>query len=244
MGIFRQVILPPSSPRVGAGVLVVLLLALGFYIETRARSLYRRWSPSKRRPSQLGHAATLSAVLLATALGLIVLAYRLPGVGHAFWNEPAMQRTPTHGDPPVAPVTIGLILLFLAFRAAWRPLYPFCRRTTSSFHPGSALKWYVAYCGGADWLQTDVAQYLGRDFRGVAANDARHAGRDRHHTPAAACARLYCAYSRYGQVVLTTVSAGLARIDPMLERAALNLDATRHFLLVGALFAFITSFYR
>jgi ABC-type spermidine/putrescine transport system permease subunit I len=86
---FRQVILPLSMPGVAAGVLLVFVLALGFYITPAMVGGPRDITLSMLIAQQVdqlnwAYAATLSAVLLATALALIALAHRLPGVGNAF----------------------------------------------------------------------------------------------------------------------------------------------------------------
>jgi ABC-type spermidine/putrescine transport system permease subunit I len=86
---FRQVTLPLSMPGVAAGVLLVFVLALGFYITPAMVGGPREITLSMLIAQQVdqlnwAYASTLSAVLLATALGLIALFYRLPGVGKAF----------------------------------------------------------------------------------------------------------------------------------------------------------------
>ncbi len=86
---FRQVTLPLSMPGVAAGMLLVFVLALGFYITPAMVGAPREITLSMLIALQVdqlnwGYAATLSAVLLATALGLIAIAQRLPGVGNAF----------------------------------------------------------------------------------------------------------------------------------------------------------------
>jgi ABC-type spermidine/putrescine transport system permease subunit I len=86
---FRQVILPLSMPGVAAGVLLVFVLALGFYITPAMVGGPREITLSmliSQQVDQLNwpYASTLSAVLLATALGIIALFYRLPGIGNAF----------------------------------------------------------------------------------------------------------------------------------------------------------------
>jgi len=85
---FRQVTLPLSMPGVAAGVLLVFVLALGFYITPAMVGGTREITLSMLIAQQVeqlnwAHAATLSVVLLATALGIIAVFYRLPGVGHA-----------------------------------------------------------------------------------------------------------------------------------------------------------------
>ena len=86
---FRQVILSLSMPGVAAGVLLVFVLALGFYITPAMVGGPREITLSMLIAQQVdqlnwAYAATLSAVLLATALALIAAARRLPGVGNAF----------------------------------------------------------------------------------------------------------------------------------------------------------------
>lgn len=86
---FRQVTLPLSMPGVAAGVLLVFVLALGFYITPAMVGGPREITLSMLIAQQVeqlnwAYAATLSAVLLATALALIAVFYRLPGVGNAF----------------------------------------------------------------------------------------------------------------------------------------------------------------
>lgn len=86
--VFRQVTLPLSMPGVAAGVLLVFVLALGFYITPAMIGGTREITLSMLIAQQVeqlnwAYAATLSVVLLATALVLIGIFYRLPGVGHA-----------------------------------------------------------------------------------------------------------------------------------------------------------------
>jgi ABC-type spermidine/putrescine transport system permease subunit I len=86
---FRQVTLPLSMPGVAAGILLVFVLALGFYITPAMVGGPREITLSMLIAQQVdqlnwGYAATLSAVLLATALSIIAVCYRLPGVGNAF----------------------------------------------------------------------------------------------------------------------------------------------------------------
>ena len=86
---FRQVTLPLSMSGVAAGILLVFVLALGFYITPAMVGGPREITLSMLISQQVdqlnwAYAATLSAVLLATALGLIALFYRLPGIGNAF----------------------------------------------------------------------------------------------------------------------------------------------------------------
>jgi ABC-type spermidine/putrescine transport system permease subunit I len=85
---FRQITLPLSMPGVAAGVLLVFVLALGFYITPAMVGGPREITLSMLIAQQVeqlkwGYAATLSAVLLATALVIIAVFYRLPGVGNA-----------------------------------------------------------------------------------------------------------------------------------------------------------------
>jgi ABC-type spermidine/putrescine transport system permease subunit I len=86
---FLQVILPLSMPGVAAGVLLVFVLSLGFYITPAMVGGPRDVTLSMliaQSVDQLNwaYAATLATVLLATALALIAVAQRLPGVGNAF----------------------------------------------------------------------------------------------------------------------------------------------------------------
>jgi ABC-type spermidine/putrescine transport system permease subunit I len=86
---FRQITLPLSLPGVAAGMLVVFVLALGFYITPAMVGGTREITLSMLIAQQVeqlnwAYAATLSAVLLATALAIIAAFYRLFGVGNAF----------------------------------------------------------------------------------------------------------------------------------------------------------------
>ena len=86
---FRQVILPLSMSGVAAGTLLTFVLALGFYITPAMVGGPRDITLSMLIAQQVdqlnwAYAATLSAVLLATALALLALARKLPGVGNAF----------------------------------------------------------------------------------------------------------------------------------------------------------------
>ena len=90
---FRQITLPLSMPGVAAGVLLVFVLALGFYITPAMVGGTREITLSMLIAQQVeqlnwANAATLSVVLLATALVLIAAFYRLPGVGHALRTSP------------------------------------------------------------------------------------------------------------------------------------------------------------
>ena len=86
---FRQVILPLSMPGVAAGVLLVFVLALGFYITPAMVGGPREITLSMLIAQQVdqlnwSYAACLSAVLLVTSLALIAGFHRLPGIGSAF----------------------------------------------------------------------------------------------------------------------------------------------------------------
>jgi ABC-type spermidine/putrescine transport system permease subunit I len=86
---FRQITLPLSVPGVAAGVLLVFVLALGFYITPAMVGGPREITLSMLIAQQVeqlrwAYAATLSTVLLATALAILALFFRLPGVGNAF----------------------------------------------------------------------------------------------------------------------------------------------------------------
>jgi len=86
---FRQVILPLSMSGVAAGTLLTFVLALGFYITPAMVGGPRDITLSMLIAQQVdqlnwAYAATLSAILLATALALLAIARKLPGVGNAF----------------------------------------------------------------------------------------------------------------------------------------------------------------
>lgn len=86
---FRQVILPLSMSGVAAGTLLTFVLALGFYITPAMVGGPRDITLSMLIAQQVeqlnwAYAATLSAVLLATALAILAIARKLPGVGSAF----------------------------------------------------------------------------------------------------------------------------------------------------------------
>jgi ABC-type spermidine/putrescine transport system permease subunit I len=86
---FRQVILPLSMSGVAAGTLLTFVLALGFYITPAMVGGPRDITLSMLIAQQVdqlnwAYAATLSFVLLATALVILAAARKLPGVGNAF----------------------------------------------------------------------------------------------------------------------------------------------------------------
>jgi ABC-type spermidine/putrescine transport system permease subunit I len=86
---FLQVTLPLSVPGVAAGGLLVFVLSLGFYITPAMLGGPRDITLSMLIANQVdqlnwAYAACLSAVLLATALIIIVACRRLPGIGNAF----------------------------------------------------------------------------------------------------------------------------------------------------------------
>lgn len=86
---FRQVILPLSMSGMAAGTLLTFVLALGFYITPAMVGGPRDITLSMLIAQQVdqlnwAYAATLSAVLLATALAILAVARKLPGVGNAF----------------------------------------------------------------------------------------------------------------------------------------------------------------
>jgi ABC-type spermidine/putrescine transport system permease subunit I len=85
---FRQIILPLSMSGVAAGVMLVFVVALGFYITPAMLGGPREITLSMLIAQQVeqlnwAYAATLSAVLLATTLALIAVLHRLPGIGDA-----------------------------------------------------------------------------------------------------------------------------------------------------------------
>jgi ABC-type spermidine/putrescine transport system permease subunit I len=86
---FRQVILPLSMPGVAAGVLLVFVLSLGFYITPALVGGPRDTTLSMLIAEQVDqlawpYAAALSATLLAATLLIIGVFQRLPGIGSAF----------------------------------------------------------------------------------------------------------------------------------------------------------------
>jgi ABC-type spermidine/putrescine transport system permease subunit I len=86
---FRDVILPLSTPGVLAGVLLVFVLSLGFYITPALVGGPRDMTISMLIAQQVDqlnwpYAACLSATLLAVTLAIIALFQRLFGVGSAF----------------------------------------------------------------------------------------------------------------------------------------------------------------
>jgi ABC-type spermidine/putrescine transport system permease subunit I len=86
---FLQITLPLSVPGVAAGGLLVFVLSLGFYITPAMLGGPRDITLSMLIANQVdqlnwAYAACLSAVLLATALVIIVACRRLPGIGNAF----------------------------------------------------------------------------------------------------------------------------------------------------------------
>ncbi|WP_247411030.1 ABC transporter permease [Bradyrhizobium sp. 23] len=86
---FRQVTLPLSMPGVAAGVLLVFVSALGAYITPAMVGSSGDITLSiliEQQVEQLNwsYAATLSVVLLGTALALIGIGQFVPGVGSAF----------------------------------------------------------------------------------------------------------------------------------------------------------------
>jgi len=86
---FLQVTLPLSIPGVAAGALLVFVLSLGFYITPAMLGGPRDITLSMLIANQVdqlnwAYAACLSTVLLVTALIIIALCRRLPGIGNAF----------------------------------------------------------------------------------------------------------------------------------------------------------------
>ena len=86
---FWQVTLPLSMPGMAAGVLLVFVLSLGFYITPALLGGPRDVTLPMLIALQVDqlhweYAACLSAVLLATALVIIGVFHRLPGIGNAF----------------------------------------------------------------------------------------------------------------------------------------------------------------
>jgi ABC-type spermidine/putrescine transport system permease subunit I len=86
---FLQITLPLSVPGVAAGGLLVFVLSLGFYITPAMLGGPRDITLSMLIANQVdqlnwAYAACLSVVLLATALIIIAVCRRLPGIGNAF----------------------------------------------------------------------------------------------------------------------------------------------------------------
>lgn len=87
--VFREVILPLSMPGVAAGVLLVFVLSLGFYITPALVGGPRDMTISMLIAQQVDqlnwpYAACLSATLLAATLAMMAVFQRLFGVGRAF----------------------------------------------------------------------------------------------------------------------------------------------------------------
>lgn len=87
--VFREVTLPLSMPGVAAGVLLVFVLSLGFYITPALVGGARDMTIAMLIAQQVDqlnwpYAACLSAALLATTLAIMTLFQRLFGVGSAF----------------------------------------------------------------------------------------------------------------------------------------------------------------
>jgi ABC-type spermidine/putrescine transport system permease subunit I len=87
--VFREVILPLSMPGVAAGVLLVFVLSLGFYITPALVGGPRDMTVSMLIAQQVDqlnwpYAACLSATLLAATLAIMAVFQRLFGVGSAF----------------------------------------------------------------------------------------------------------------------------------------------------------------
>ena len=162
---FRQVTLPLSMPGVAAGVLLVFVLSLGFYITPALVGGPRDITLSMLIAQQVdqlnwAYAACLSAVLLATALVIIA---RLPA--------PARHRQRLQDERAMTSAACcrssgrsGLILLFLALadrrrdgrsRFRRRPISPFRRRP-------SACAGTAPISAAENWLRSDLAQPVGR----------------------------------------------------------------------------------
>ena len=83
--VFQQVVLPLSMPGVAAGVLLVFVLSLGFYITPMLVGGPRDMLLSMLIAQQVDlinwqYAACLSATLLAVTLLMLAIFQRLPGV--------------------------------------------------------------------------------------------------------------------------------------------------------------------
>ncbi len=87
--VFRQVTLPLSMPGVAAGVLLVFVLSLGFYITPALVGGPRDMTVAMLIANQVDqlnwpYAACLSAALLAVTLAIMAVFQKLFGVGAAF----------------------------------------------------------------------------------------------------------------------------------------------------------------
>ena len=87
--ILRQVMLPLSMPGVAAGVLLVFVLSLGFYITPALVGGPRDMTISMLIAQQVDqlnwpYAACLATALLAASLGIMALFQRLFSIGSAF----------------------------------------------------------------------------------------------------------------------------------------------------------------
>ncbi len=96
-GAFRQVILPLSMPGVAAGVLLVFVLSLGFYITPMLVGGPRDMMLSMLIAQQVDlinwpYAACLSATLLVATLAMLAVFQRLPGVRRAALGDPVRPR--------------------------------------------------------------------------------------------------------------------------------------------------------
>ncbi len=88
-GAFRQVTLPLSMPGVAAGVLLVFVLSLGFYITPALLGGAHDMTIAMLIANQVDqlnwpYAACLSAALLATTLAIMAVFQQLFGIGAAF----------------------------------------------------------------------------------------------------------------------------------------------------------------
>ena len=151
---FRQVILPLSMPGVAAGVLLVFVLALGFYITPAMVGGPREITLSMLIAQQVdqlnwAYAATLSAVLLATAL-----AHHRACLSPARHRQCLPDERAMIGARLLPTTVVGLILLFLAFPIVVVVVVSFSSATYLTFPPPAfGLRWYDAYFGSDDWLR-------------------------------------------------------------------------------------------
>ncbi|MBH5396239.1 ABC transporter permease [Bradyrhizobium sp. CNPSo 4010] len=195
--------------------------------------------------------------------------------------------------PLLLPMIVTLVLLFLAAPILVVFVVSFSSASYLTFPPpGFGLRWYEAYFGSADWIQsTWLSVWIATAVMALSSILGTLATIGIARLPRAPrtvamalilspmivpgivmAIGIYYAFSRYALVgspwaivlahtclavpfVVTSVSASLAGIDPRLEQAAFSLGATpggtlwqitlpliRPGVLVGALFAFITSF--
>ena len=152
--VFREVILPLSMPGVAAGVLLVFVLSLGFYITPALVGGPRDMTVSMLIAQQVDqlnwpYAACLSAALLAVTLAIMAVfqlavrgRQRVPG-GRAMTARPAAACA----------VFVALILLVMIAPIVVVVLLSFSSASYLTFPPPAlGVRWYREYLGSRDWL--------------------------------------------------------------------------------------------